>query len=208
MAIHLEPPLPTASSGLPGGCSSRERAGHPYLLLDLAPDGVCPAAPVARHAGELLPHPFTLTGRAPPREKKLRLRRSALCCTCRGSPRLGLSPASCPVEPGLSSTRASPLREHGAAATRPAPYYVNDYEPGWIPAPAAGLSPFPSTGSDPRDQFPLPGDHCGGHEQDRDLDDLLHRAEHVAADPPELAPCEGHHEHDDGQRERERHERP
>jgi hypothetical protein len=37
------------------------RAGHPYPLLGLAPDGVYLAAPVARHAGELLPHRFTLT---------------------------------------------------------------------------------------------------------------------------------------------------
>ena len=39
----------------------RQRAGHPCLLLGLAPDGVCLAVPVTRHAGELLPHPFTLT---------------------------------------------------------------------------------------------------------------------------------------------------
>jgi hypothetical protein len=36
-------------------------AGRPHLLLGLAPSGVCLAAPVARHAGELLPHRFTLT---------------------------------------------------------------------------------------------------------------------------------------------------
>ena len=34
--------------------------GPPNLLLGLAPDGVYLAAPVARHAGELLPHRFTL----------------------------------------------------------------------------------------------------------------------------------------------------
>ena len=41
----------------PGACW---RAANP--LLDLAPDGVYLAAPVTRHAGELLPHPFTLAG--------------------------------------------------------------------------------------------------------------------------------------------------
>jgi len=60
VAIHLGRALPLASCGLPGGCPEG-RAGHPCLLLGLAPDGVCPAAPVTRRAGELLPHPFTLT---------------------------------------------------------------------------------------------------------------------------------------------------
>jgi len=40
----------------------RARAGHPIaLLFGLAPDGVCRAGAVARAAGELLPHRFTLT---------------------------------------------------------------------------------------------------------------------------------------------------
>ena len=76
---RLRPPraaYPEAASA-----SQPRRAGNPCLLLGLAPDGVYPAAPVARHAGELLPHPFTLTRRRSPG-------RSALCCTCRGSPRL------------------------------------------------------------------------------------------------------------------------
>src|SRR5690606_5215767 len=34
--------------------------GPPAPLLGLAPDGVCRAVPVARHAGGLLPHRFTL----------------------------------------------------------------------------------------------------------------------------------------------------
>ena len=42
-----------------------ERAAHP--LLGLAPDGVCLAATVAGCAGELLPHPFTLTSVLPPK---------------------------------------------------------------------------------------------------------------------------------------------
>lgn len=33
----------------------------PVHLFDLAPDGVCLAALVAKNAGALLPHPFTLT---------------------------------------------------------------------------------------------------------------------------------------------------
>ena len=67
MAIHLGRALPPASCGLPGGARARrpERAGSPYLLLGLAPDGVCRAAPVARGAGELLPHRFTVAWLSP-----------------------------------------------------------------------------------------------------------------------------------------------
>ena len=59
----------------------------------------CLAGPVARARGALLPHPFTLAGRA-------NGWRSALCCTCRrlAPPRDYLAP--CPVEPGLSSSRS------------------------------------------------------------------------------------------------------
>jgi len=68
VAIHLGRTLPSASCGLPGGCRGRSHGGtgRPYLLLGLAPDGVCLAAPVALRAGELLPHPFTLTGAEAP----------------------------------------------------------------------------------------------------------------------------------------------
>ena len=45
----------------PGALSCERRTGRPCPLLGLAPDGVCLAVPVARHAGELLPHRFTLT---------------------------------------------------------------------------------------------------------------------------------------------------
>lgn len=38
-----------------------EAGGLPNLLLGLAPDGVYLATTVTRRAGELLPHPFTLT---------------------------------------------------------------------------------------------------------------------------------------------------
>src|SRR5690606_19445236 len=75
--------------------------GPPAPLLGLAPDGVYLAAPVARDAGGLLPHPFTLTCSPLARGH----RRSALCCTCRRvtPPRRYL--ASCPMESGLSSAR-------------------------------------------------------------------------------------------------------
>ncbi len=68
-AIHLGPPLPAASSGLPagsGGPPSGTCAG-PLAgpLLDLAPGGVYRAAHVTVGAGELLPHRFTLTTGGP-----------------------------------------------------------------------------------------------------------------------------------------------
>ena len=61
MAIHL--------SGPPGDCPSCEgRTGRPCPTLGLAPGGVYRADPVARVAGALLPHRFTLAcaGRSPP----------------------------------------------------------------------------------------------------------------------------------------------
>ena len=60
MAIHL--------CGSPGSVSGRAALS----LLNLAPDGVCRAGPVARVAGALLPHRFTLTCAA-------RKRPSAVC---------------------------------------------------------------------------------------------------------------------------------
>jgi hypothetical protein len=92
------------------------RAGHPCLLLGLAPDGVHPAAPVTRDAGELLPHPFTLTcGPWAP---------SAVCSLLHCA-------AGCPawdfpsVLPCGVRTFLSAPRSEGAAATRPAP--THDY---------------------------------------------------------------------------------
>ena len=72
--IHLGPPLPAASCGLPahsGGSPSNVRApvaltslpGPP--LLDLAPGGVYRADQVTPAAGGLLHHRFTLTSRRP-----------------------------------------------------------------------------------------------------------------------------------------------
>ena len=55
-AIHLGRQLPGGSSGLPGNIGRAVR-----YLLDLAPDGVYRATPVARGTGALLPHRCTLT---------------------------------------------------------------------------------------------------------------------------------------------------
>jgi hypothetical protein len=52
MTIHL--------CDLPGSVYGRDALS----LYGLAPGGVCLATPVARGAGALLPHRFTLTGRA------------------------------------------------------------------------------------------------------------------------------------------------
>src|SRR6476646_2196060 len=66
-------------------CFRKTLGGPPnrISLFDLAPRGVCLAAPVARRAGELLPHHFThhLDKRG----------WSIFCCTCRRS---GLSPGA------------------------------------------------------------------------------------------------------------------
>ena len=99
VAIHL--------CGLPGGV---ERAAHP--LLDLAPGGVCRAVPVTRHAGALLPHRFTLT--CEPSIARGLHRRSLSVALVREVTPTWLSPAPCPVESRLSSTRTN-----RAAATRP-----------------------------------------------------------------------------------------
>jgi hypothetical protein len=64
--IYLGRELPLASGSLPGGYPlwGRERvtprSNGPSLLLGLAPSGGCLAAPVARCAGGLLHHLFTL----------------------------------------------------------------------------------------------------------------------------------------------------
>jgi len=59
MTIHLIPALPTGSSDLPGNSGGPPSS---VPLFGLAPGGVCQAPAVASGAGELLPHPFTLTG--------------------------------------------------------------------------------------------------------------------------------------------------
>lgn len=87
----------TPSSNLPG----RHGPGRPPSLFGLAPDGVCRACRVTTASGGLLPHRFTLT-----------THNVAVCFLWR-CPRVappGYCPASCPVEPGLSS----PEEERGA----------------------------------------------------------------------------------------------
>jgi len=109
-AIHLRPPLPMASSGLPAGsggppsnaCAAAQRTGRPS---DLAPGGVYRAAPVTRGAGALLPHRFTLTG-----ADSRRRRRSVFCGTVPRVTPGGRYPPPCPVEPGRSS--AAPVAGH------------------------------------------------------------------------------------------------
>jgi hypothetical protein len=81
-----------------------------FPLFGLAPDGVCLAPAVTGRTGELLPHRFTLTpgifrGRFP------------FCCTFLPVTGTGRYPASCPLEPGLSS----PSPEGKAAIIQPTP---------------------------------------------------------------------------------------
>ena len=96
--IPLGARLPVPSSNLPG----RQWSGRPPSLFGLAPNGVCRACRVTAASGGLLPHRFTLT---PPRG-------GAVCFLWR-CPRVappGCYPASCPVEPGLSSPGFHPRR--------------------------------------------------------------------------------------------------
>ncbi len=83
MTIHLGRGLPRGSSNLPGGKTGRLIAA----LVGFAPGGACLARTVARPAGELLPHPFTLT---PGREAEGGLLSVALA---RGHPRWALPSA-------------------------------------------------------------------------------------------------------------------
>ena len=71
MTISLGRRLPAVSSSRPGSLGRNGPfrvvpGGTNFFLLGLAPDGVCRARPVARPAGELLPHRFTLTCGANP----------------------------------------------------------------------------------------------------------------------------------------------
>src|SRR5690606_24434626 len=65
--IHLGPPSPTGSSGLPAGIGratlKRLRSSRGREPFGLAPGGVYRATPVTRGAGGLLHHRFTLTPR-------------------------------------------------------------------------------------------------------------------------------------------------
>ena len=95
MIIHLGPQLLEASSDLP---ESSDGPSGGALLFGLAPGGVYLASNVTTGAGELLPHPFTLTG-----GNKGFPRRFAFCGTFLPVTGTGRYPAPCPVELGLSS---------------------------------------------------------------------------------------------------------
>jgi len=98
------------------------RGRETQLLLDLAPSGVCQAIAVSRDAGGLLHHRFTLTGRISGLGGLFSVALSV------GSPRLGVTQHSFPVESGLSSTEPEGL---AAAVRRTHPRIVlNDLELG------------------------------------------------------------------------------
>src|SRR5206468_8964110 len=114
--IHLDTPLPGASSGLPAGsgeqpsntCATAPRCG----LLGLASGGVCLATPVTRSAGALLPHRFTLTTARvavcflwhfPASHLGLPLAITLLC-----EVRTFLEPPAAPVPHGLANTPRPP----------------------------------------------------------------------------------------------------
>jgi len=75
MIIYLGEPLLTRSSSLP---ESHNATSRHCFLFGFASGGVYLAAPVTRHAGELLPHPFTLTTQT----LSCSVRRYTFCCTC------------------------------------------------------------------------------------------------------------------------------
>src|SRR3954447_5831378 len=107
------------------------RAALERSLSDLAPGGVYRAAPVARHAGGLLHHRFTLTG---PADRTGGLFSVALS---RGSPRVGVT-----HHPALRSPDVPRHRRTGDAAawlTRPRP------DPS-APAPSPARPPQPRSG--------------------------------------------------------------
>ena len=93
--------------------SPRSPAQAPERPLDLAPGGVCQAAPVTRGAGGLLHRRFTLA--AAPRAAR---RRSVFCGTFPRVTPGGRCPPPCPVEPGPSS-RVSSARSPGRLVRPP-----------------------------------------------------------------------------------------
>jgi len=94
LVIYLGRASPRASSGRLEMLASR--AGS-LSLSDLAPGGVCLAAPVTRDTGALLPHPFTLAG------ARRRLGGLLSVALSLGSPPPGVTRHRVSVEPGLSS---------------------------------------------------------------------------------------------------------
>ena len=134
VTIPLVPLLPTGSSNLPG---SSDGPSSDAPLFGLAPGGVYQASAVASRSGELLPHPFTLTGHSTlskthPQSPESRghdnpwiqgefsgglsVRRSPFCGTFLPVAGTGCYPAPCPVEPGLSSPR-HPISNKDSSST-------------------------------------------------------------------------------------------
>lgn len=120
--IPLGAQLPAPSSNLPG----RLWPGRPPSLFGLAPNGVCRACRVAAASGGLLPHRFTLTPHPNRQEGLKKVRRPSCLFECGAVcflwrfPRVappGCYPASCPVEPGLSSPGAM-ARSDGLSDSR------------------------------------------------------------------------------------------
>ena len=92
-----------------------ERAVFDAPLFGLAPDGVYHAVPVTGRRGALLPLPFTLTSESVNSSGW----RFAFCGTFPEVALAGCYPASCSVEPGLSS------RSHKRTSDRPTHSGVN-----------------------------------------------------------------------------------
>jgi len=127
-AIHLGLPLPAGSSGPPAGIGRATRLRRPAAEatrpFDLAPGGVYRAAPVARGAGALLPHRFTL---APAAEAAVAVCSlwhcpaghpgSALPTTLPFGARTFLGGAEAPTRPPDRLVR----RDQGTAVSPPAP---------------------------------------------------------------------------------------
>ena len=105
VTICLAPALPPGSSDQPEALArlrrARSRASPRPPIWSCSGWGL-PTPPVTRGCGELLPHLFTL---ARTRRRAGRWR-SGFCGTFRGVTPPGRYPASCPVEPGLSSPPA------------------------------------------------------------------------------------------------------
>jgi len=141
--IHLRAPSPAPSCGLPADsgeqpsdvCAGRPRTAGPF---GLAPGGVYRAAPVARGAGGLLHHRFTLARTA---EAVTSAAAGGLLSVAlsRGSPRVGVAHHRALWSPDLPR-RDTAVR---AAAAWPARPRRSAYRPP-CPGPYAGLARLPA----------------------------------------------------------------
>jgi len=122
--IPLRRPSPNACSSLPGSHARTRRCELPrdFPIWPCSRWGL-PCHVRCRPRGALLPHHFTLTGTRFPEGNAPSA--VSFCCTFRGlaPPRRYL--ASCPKEPGLSSTFREKCSDHladsGGHHTRPCP---------------------------------------------------------------------------------------